>query len=71
MKLVENMKSSGVKEVEKVWFNTRDAAKYLGMSRDFLDDMRVKGRISFYVWGRTVFFKKDELDRAIEKSKVV
>ena len=63
--------SSSIKEAEKVWFNTRDAAKYLGMSRDFIDGMRISGKISYYIWGRTIFFKKEELDRAIERCKVI
>ena len=65
------MKRGDVTNVERVWLTTRDAMKYLGVSRDFLDNMRTSAKISFYVWGRTIFFRKDEIDRAIENGKVI
>lgn len=65
------MKKGEVAKVEKVWLTTSAAMEYLGVSRDFLDNMRNSARISFYVVGRTVFFKKEEIDKAIEKCKVV
>ncbi len=65
------MKKGNVTDVEKVWLTTSAAMEYLGVSRDFLDDMRKNAKISFYIWGRTVFFKKADIDKAIERGKVI
>ena len=65
------MKKGEIAKVEKVWLTTSAAMEYLGVSRDFLDNMRKSGNITFYIFGRTVFFKKEEIDKAIEKCKVV
>ena len=66
-----NVKKGEIAKVEKVWLTTSAAMEYLGVSRDFLDNMRNNAKLSFYVFGRTVFFKKEEIDKAIEKCKVV
>lgn len=55
--------------VERKWFTIQGAMEYLGMSRDFIDFMRLEPGINTYRVGRTVFLKKEEIDRYIEKQK--
>jgi excisionase family DNA binding protein len=65
------MKRCEVIEVEKQWFTTKDAMKYLGMSRDFFDGLRKSAEITYYQVGRIVFFNKHDLDKFMTKHKVV
>ena len=44
---------------------------YLGVSRDFVDDLRESGKLAYYKVGHTIFVKKEELDRLIENCKVI
>jgi len=65
------MNKANILNVERVWLNTRDCMNYLGVSRDFIDDLREGGKLSYYKVGHTIFVKKDELDRLIESCKVI
>ena len=65
------MDKVNILNVERVWFNTRDCMNYLGVSRDFVDDLRESGKLSSFKVGHTVFVKTDDLDRLIENSKVI
>lgn len=58
-------------EIEKQWLTTRAAMDYLGVSRDFLDDLRESAKLSYYKVSGTVFIKKKDLDSLIEKNKVI
>lgn len=58
-------------DIEKQWLTTRAAMDYLGVSRDFLDDLRERAELSYYKVRGTVFIKKDDLDSLIEKNKVI
>ena len=55
--------------IEKVWLTIRDCMAYLGVSRDFIDDVRNRGELSSYIVGRTVFIEKSELDALIESHR--
>ena len=57
-------------EVEKIWLTTKEAMKYLGVSRDFLDNLRQSGELGYYKVGHTILFKKDRIDKLIESHKV-
>lgn len=58
-----------IEPIEKKWLSMAAAMEYLGMSRDFIDAMRLEPGINTYRVGRTIFLKKDEIDRFIEKQK--
>lgn len=60
-----------VLEVEKVWLSSKEAEAYLGMSADFFKDLRANGQIRFYKVRRAIFYKKSDIDRLVEKSRVV
>lgn len=55
--------------VERKWFTVAGVMEYLGMSRDFVESLRMEPGINTYRVGRTIFLKKDEIDRYIEKQK--
>lgn len=56
--------------MNKKWLTKKGAAEYLGVSRDFIDDMIVDG-LSFYKVRHTVFVSLTDLDNYITKHKVV
>ena len=58
-------------DIEKQWLTTRAAMDYLGVSRDFLDDLRERAELSYYKVRGTVFIKKEDLDSLIENNKVI
>ena len=49
-----------------MWLTIRDAAKYLGVSNDFIRDMIVDGLASYKV-RHTIFLKQDDIDQFIER----
>ena len=57
-------------DVDRLWFTIRDAMKYLGVSRDFIDDQRKKGELDSYIINHTVFLRKSDIDAMIESHKV-
>ena len=60
-----------VREVEKIWFTRREAAKYLGVSVDFIADLQQSAQLKFYKMRRTVFILKQDLDNLILQHRVV
>lgn len=61
-----------VEEVEKVWLSTAEAAKYIGMSKSYINKIRDAGLLPFYKIGeRTYFFRKDDVDRMMMKNRVI
>lgn len=64
------MERAKVIQVERVWFTTRDCMSYLGVKRDFIDDLRESGKLRYHKVGHTVFVKKADLDRLIEQGRV-
>ena len=64
------MDKTKIMPVERIWCTTRDCMDYLGVKRDFIDDLRESGRLSYHKIGHTVFVKKTDLDRLIEQGKV-
>lgn len=60
-----------VKELEKTWLNIREASAYLGLSSWTLRRYKDSGMMPFYKVGGTILFAKHDLDRLVEKNKVV
>ena len=60
-----------VVDVEKLWFSNAEAQAYLGMSAGFLKNLRANGQIRFYKVRGAVFYKKADIDRLVEKGRVV
>ena len=62
---------SQVAPIERVWLTQKDAAEYLGVSTDYIKELRLSGQISFYQpQGKLVFLKKKDIDHWIERSRV-
>jgi excisionase family DNA binding protein len=60
-----------VREVERVWFDRTEAARYACVSVSKIKEWNYSGRLGFYKPDGVVLIKKSELDRFIEKSKVI
>lgn len=51
--------------VNKIWLSNKEAAKYLGVSKDWLKDRREAGILHYSVVGNTIFYIKSEIDNMI------
>lgn len=60
---------SGTAKPEFQWFNVKEAAKYIGLSRDTLYKLMDYGTLPFYVLKgvRKRRLKKEDLDALLEK----
>lgn len=58
-------------ELSVKWLTTERACDYLGVSRDFLENLRDKAELSFYKVGKTIFYDIKEIDKVILKHKVI
>lgn len=65
------MARANIKDIERVWFTTRDLMCYLGVGMDFVKSLRENARIPFYKVGRTCFYSKNDIDRLIKGSRVI
>ena len=65
-----NVKQATVTQIEKIWLSNKEAQAYLGVGMDFFKNLRSSGRISFFKVGTTVFYRKRDIDRLIEKNRV-
>ena len=65
------MEKANILPVERIWFTTKDCMSYLGVKRDFIDDLRESGKLRYHKVGHTIFVKKVDLDRLIEQGKVI
>ena len=54
----------------RLWLSGREAAKYLGVSRDWLDDRRADGTLHYSKVGNTIFYIKKEIDDLIRNNAV-
>ena len=59
-----------VRKVDKIWLSNDEAQKYLGMSKDFLYNLRSEGLLHYYKLRGAVFYKKADIDRLVERHKV-
>lgn len=64
------MKASVI-NIEKLWLSNKEAQAYVGMSSDFFKDLRASGQLRFFKVGGAVFYRKGDIDRLIERGRVV
>lgn len=55
---------------EKLWLSNAEAARYLGVSKDWLKDRRLEGTLHYSKVGNTIFYMKKEVDDLIRKNAV-
>lgn len=65
------MKSVSVTQTEKVWLSNKEAQAYLGVGLDFFKAIRREGTMPFYKVGKTVFYRKRDIDRLIERGRQI
>jgi excisionase family DNA binding protein len=58
------------RQMEKVFLTIDELSQYLGIKRSNLYSKVERREIPFYRVGRLIFFKKDEIDAFMEKSRV-
>ncbi|MDH5582075.1 MAG: helix-turn-helix domain-containing protein [Bdellovibrionales bacterium] len=61
---------NSVKDINKSWLSTDEAAKYLGKTRNAIWQLVSKGLLIKRKWRRRLYFKKLELDQLIENSLI-
>jgi excisionase family DNA binding protein len=57
-------------DTRKLWLSNKEAAKYLGVSKDWLKDRRENGTLHYAVVGNTIFYIKKEIDRLIADNAI-
>ncbi len=67
------MRKALVREAEKIWLSSQELAKYLGISMDTIKTLRDTAQVRFYkpFGNKLIFYRKDEIDKLIEKGKVI
>lgn len=63
-------KKTLVKDVEKVWLSTREAARYIGVGTTYIADLRKEGQLRHCMVKNTAFFRKDDIDAFLEAHRV-
>lgn len=59
-----------IKEVEKIWLSTQEAAEYIGMGKTYISDLRKKGILPHSMIGNAAFFLKTDIDDMLENHRV-
>lgn len=57
-------------DTNRLWLSNKEAAKYLGVSKDWLKDRRQDGKLHYSVVGNTIFYMKKEIDDLIRAGAV-
>ena len=57
-------------DTRKLWLSNKEAAKYLGVSKDWLKDRRENGTLHYSVVGNTIFYIKREIDNLITANAI-
>ena len=57
-----------VKNLNKSWLSTEEAAEYLGKTRNAIWLLVSKGILIKRKWNRRLYFKRTELDHILESS---
>lgn len=60
-----------VTPIEKLFLTNKEAQAYLGVSPDFLKDLRSNARISYSKVGKMIWYEKKDLDNLVKKAKVI
>lgn len=58
-------KQTTIRDCDKIWMSQKEAVKYLGMSKDWLEARRADGMLHFSKVANTIFYIKSEIDRMI------
>lgn len=67
MNKAKNLKEAIAVGYAKLWFSEEEAEIYTSLSRSTLLECRNKGKITYRTHGRKIIYKKDDLDKFIEK----
>lgn len=57
-------------DTKRLWLSNKEAAKYLGVSKDWLKDRRENGTLHYSVVGNTIFYIKSEIDKLVVSGAV-
>lgn len=57
-------------DARRLWISNREAAKYLGVSKDWLSERRLEGTLHYSKVGNTIFYIKSEIDGLIRSNAV-
>lgn len=57
-------------DTRKLWLSNKEAAKYLGVSKDWLKERRNNGTLHYSVVGNTIFYIKKEIDSLIVSNAI-
>lgn len=57
-------------DTKRLWLSNKEAAKYLGVSKEWLKDRRENGTLHYSVVGNTIFYIKKEIDRLIAANAI-
>ena len=57
-------------DTHRLWISNGEAAKYLGVSKDWLKDRRLDGTLHYSKVGNTIFYIKSEIDSLIREGAV-
>lgn len=57
-------------DTRKLWLSNKEAAKYLGVSKDWLKERRESGTLHYSVVGNTIFYIKKEIDNLIASNAI-
>ena len=68
---MDNSKLKMVKvDTNRLWISNKEAASYLGVSKDWLKDRRNEGKLHYSVVGNTIFYIKKEIDDIVRAGAV-
>lgn len=63
--------TTNIKTVEQEYLTTSSARKFLGgVSRDFLDNLRESGQLSYRKVGGMILFRVSDIRKLVEGNKV-
>lgn len=57
-------------DTNRLWISNKEAASYLGVSKDWLKDRRNDGLLHYSVVGNTIFYIKKEIDDLVRGGAV-
>ncbi len=64
------MKQATVTAIEKIWLSNKEAQAYLGVGMEFFKSLRSSGQLPYSKVGKTVFYRKRDIDRLIAANRV-
>lgn len=64
-------KTKRVDTLAKKWVSNSEAQVYLGVSAGFLQNLRETARVPFFKVGKSIFYRVGDLDRLIERNRII